>query len=509
MAGISASDVNASIPLGVKPIQVDPLALVGDYNKVQQGLLQNRLLGQEVAGKIARGKAAQGAIDPATGQFDPDTYMKNLAASPDGAQSAPEAATQAQQNRIAQIQQHIAEQNLTQQQLETSKLENANAARIGQSLIGNGITSKAGIIQTLDTVAPTMFKSPEAQQQVEQFKAMLTDDPAQNAQILRNFIAGHTDVVTALGEFKPTDTGGRILQTRTNPATGQIDVGGAIDKTISPESAAELVDVVGADGGHYKVPKSVLLGGGAPGATAGAPQDQGGGTNGRYPGPAGAPRGAVATSALPPGTPENMAASAKSFQDDTAAVPQIRKTLTTFDQAMDAIKKAPIGVGSDKFQAFRGLAETYGIKLPQNVKDEAEAYQEFSKWSNSALAQESSRLGLGTDAARQIQAEAQPGTHTIKDAAVKMLPILKGLKAMDLAAPVIAQAQGVTPQQYNTWRATWANSVDPLAFGAGSMSVDQRRSLIDKMSADEKKRYAAGLQAAIQAGVFSKADLAK
>lgn len=506
MAGISASDVNASIPLGAKPPPFNPLETVGDLNKVQSGLLQNRLLQQEVAGKIARGQAAQGAINAETGQFDPDQFMKNLkAAGPAGAQSAPEAATQAQQNRISQIQQHIAEQNLTQDQIKTSQMENANAARIGQSLLGNGVTSREGISQTLDTVAPTLFKTPEAMQQVAQFKAQLTDDPTQNATILQHFIAAHTDVATALGEYKPTDTGGRILQTRTNPATGAIDVGGAIDKTISPESASELVDVVGADGGHYKVPKSVLLGGGAPAA----PQGQGGGTNGRYPSPAGGPRGAVATSALPPGTPEIMAQSAKTYQDDTAAVPQIRKTLTTFDQAMQAIKDAPTGVGSDQLQHLKGLAETYGIPIGTKAKNEAEAYQEFSKWSSSALAQESSRLGLGTDAARQIQSEAQPGTKTIHDAAVKMLPILKGLKAMDLAAPVIFQASGLPPQQYNAWRATWANGVDPLAFGAGSMSKDQRRELIDKMSPDEKTRYAAGLKAAIQAGVFSRGDLAK
>ena len=127
----------------------------------------------------------------------------------------------------------------------------------------------------------------------------------------------------------------------------------------------------------------------------------------------------------------------------------------------------------------------------------------------SALTSEASRLGLSTDAARALQGEAQPGVHTVKDAAMAMIPVLKGLKAMDLVAPVIAQQQGWTPQQYVEKRAQWANSVDPMAFGADLMPKAQRQAVIANLKTPEQRaKYAQGLRDAEAAGLFTIKDLA-
>jgi hypothetical protein len=176
------------------------------------------------------------------------------------------------------------------------------------------------------------------------------------------------------------------------------------------------------------------------------------------------------------------------------------------------MKKATTGPAAERLQNLRGIADTYGIPLPKDIanKSETVAYAEANKWLSSALTSEAQRLGLGTDAARALQGEAQPGVHTVHDAAIAMIPILKGLKAMDLVAPIIAKQQGWTPQQYIEKRAQWANSVDPLAFGADLMPLAQRKAIIaDLKTPQQRAKYAQGLRDAEAAGLFTVADLAR
>lgn len=495
-----------TVAAGVKPPSFDPLATITSLNAAKQGMLQNKLLDQTVAQTIAQRKAAQGAINPQTGGWDPDQYMRNLSASPEGAGVAPEAAAQAQQNRIQQLAQHISEQNYTQEQLKTSQMELENGGKIGQAILASGNTSKDFVAKFGDQIVPTMIRTPEGMKHWEDLKAALTDDPQANAKIIQNFVNGSMDVVKAMGDVKPTDIGGAVQMGRVNPATGSYTPTAEIPKSASPEFQQTFHKVWNPEKNQYEFISQGEMSGAGGSPDSGQPTS-GGGTapDGRYPGSA-----RHFTAEPSPGTPEMMTASANTYLSDAAAIPELTRTLTAFDQAYDTLKKAKTGPGAEPLQNLRGIADTFGIPLPGLAnKSETVAYQETDKWLSSALAQESHRLGLGTDEARRLQQSAQPGVHTVHDAAVAMIPILKGLKAMEVAAPMVAKAQGVTPQQYVEWRAQWANSVDPLAFGAALMPVTQRKALISGMSAAEKAKYAKGLQAAVDAGLFTADDLRK
>lgn len=523
------AEINNAIALQAAPPAYDPLATVGKISGVQAQLLQNKLLQQQYGSKISAGRALAGAIDPITGLPDQAKVGQYFVDHPDEAQYSPEGLA--------------ASQTLNSGQLTNEGQRLANArAQLGLSDEQGKVMSAAFLPfiskfstpdpQTGKVPVPTRddfrkallgvvdYMGPAADQNVRNRAATLFqhvgDDPNAMVESAKNLalIGNPTSEGVGLlfGTPEKVDTGASIITRQVSPLSGTArPIGAPIQKQLDPASASELVDVVGPDGGHYKVPKASLLGGAAPGAAP--PAAGGSGGDGRYPGahaaPGGVP-GAVGVAALPPGAPEAMADSYKTFQADQQAVPDLRKVLSTFDQAYAAIKKADTGPGSQWLQNLRGIASTYpNIPFSDKIAsgDKAVAYAEANKWLTSALTQEASRLHLGTDQARALQQEAQPGVHTVHDAAVAMIPVLKGLKAMDVAAPLLAQKEGVTPQQYVQWRASWANSVDPLAFGADLMPAAQRKAMIDKMKPDQKARYVKGIKSAVNAGLFTYDDL--
>lgn len=544
--------IDGTIPASVRAPQADPLATIGNLNTIKQGMLQNRMLGQQVTGRESFGRILQSNTG-ADGQVDIGGTMRGVGADPNASYIAPEIAEQVQRLGALQAETQAALSRVPQAQLEAFRANAEPVEGILRGLVQNSPNAPltreyATQALTRDLVEGGLLKTPEAQQLYNSVVSQFSDDPTHNLDILRSTAVRLGGPLEAyVGPTSAINTGPKINLVQTPAIGGAPTLRGSLDTGLSPGEAAsptpvmvrnpdgsfspstvplstygdmaaqgpvatgpalspegltpseanELVTVTDASGQQHLVTKSSLLGRGAQSGSAG--QAAG---NGRYP-------GAVANVGLPPGQPETLAASAKVYQDDLAAVPSLRRTMTTFDEARAALANAPTGVGSDKLQALRGLAETYGIPLPQATRDDAEAYAEANKWLSSALTQEASRLGLGTDQARALQADAQPGVHTVHDAAVKMLPVLQGLKAMELAAPVLAQAQGVTPQQYSAWRSNWANTVDPLAFSATQYTQAQRAALAKDMTAEEKTRYINGLKAAVEAGIFSREDLAR
>jgi len=495
----------------VQPPKIDILGTVQNLNAIkqgqlaiQQGELNNRLLGQQIGGKEALGRAITSAFDPQTQQVDFDKAQAGLAQDPAGAFALPEFSA-------AVIARHIEQNKLGAADLDLGlKQSKAIADTVTPLLSSQTPLTRDQVIGVMQDrlIKSGLFHDPGSVQIFTNFATNLPQDDAGIRQALQN--AGMQANTTAegialfRGNPQNVDVGGRIVNQQVSPLTGQMQINGAMDKSLSPESAAELVQVIGPDKKPYFVPKGSLVG-------DGAPSGGGGGGNGRYPAAnPGAPAGAVAQAGFAPGDATTMEDSAKTFLADNGAVPDLRRTLTAFDQAYDTIRKAKTGPGSEAMQNLRGVADTYGLKLPVLTnKTETEAYAEANKWLTTALTTEAARLGLGTDAARKMASDAQPGVHTVHGAAVAMIPVLKGLKAMEVAAPLLAQAQGVTPQNYVEWRAKWANSVDPRAFGADLMPAADRKAIIAKMSDEQKRRYAAGLRSAISAGLFTADDLGK
>lgn len=478
MAEISPSAINAQIPLAAQTPKFDPLATVGQFNDVQKGLLSNRLL---------------------QGQFP----------------------IQAEEQKQAKIKTATDTQALTRSELDTFIKKAAPTASLLLGMVANKdqvpLTAeniKSGVVQNLFGTGALDARDPHDVQLTTAVLGQLQpgntpDALAHNQMVLTRFYQTLNSTAEGydltLGAPSQVDTGSQIVQQQVSPVTGDIRVNAVTPKTVSPETAAALVKVWNPETQQYeyKPRAEVAPIGGVVGGGAGAPN-----RSGRYPGGGAGAGGAIAEPS--PGVAMGMEQSTQAYQQAQAAVPQLKRTLSTFDQALDALKKAPTGQGSEVFQNLRAVADTLGLPLPQTEKGKTIAYAEANKWLTSALTQEASRLGLGTDQARQLAADAQPGVHTVHDAALAMVPVLKGLKGMELAQAVIAQRDGVKPGDFNAWSARWANSVDPMAFAPPRLTKDEWTAKKNSMEkAGTWDRYKAGLDAALASGVVTPAQIRK
>lgn len=521
MTQIDGSRIDGSIPASVQAPKFDPLATAGTYTALQSALLNNKLLGGQIAGKQAVGQALAGATD-AQGNVDTQAAMAAAARDPNSTFELPAFSKEQQALQTAQTVQKLTESQASKADVEASLAKLEPVYGVVTSMIADPKTpaTRENVIAGLqkNLVDTGILTTPHDLDLLNGHIAQLTDSPDQNKRMLANWGISMRPSLDGMALYKGApqtlNTGPAVVTMRPGGIADSAQVLSSVATGLTPGEKTQPRPFVDSDPNSptYGQQKQTTVGQmfdaygnpSTPGAAPAAPGKSGGASpkNGRYPGAPGA--GGVLTTSLAPGQSETMQASSKVYQDDLAAVPSLRKTMTTFDQAATALAGAQTGKGSDILQNFTGLANTYGIPINTQATDK---YAEASKWLSAAVAQESHNLGLNTDAGRQLQAEAQPGTQTPHGAAVAMLPVLKGLKAMDLAAPIIAHNEGITPQAYSAWKANWANSVDPLAFSANQVPLAQRQAMASKMSPARRTAYLNGVQAAIDAGVFSRSDL--
>lgn len=476
--------------------KVDPLALIGSLQGIQTQQLQNKVLGANLAGKTDVAKAVSGATDPQTGKVD---WVKASSMLPAGSYGAPDLAERSLANQQGQqalttagIQQHIAEQGYTQDQLKTAAIENANAVQIGQSILGSKDTSVQNVTTMLDAAAPTLFKSPESQQQLQAFKAQLSpNDPAANAALLQKFIQVHGTVADALGKVSTVPTGGATAFTRTNPVTGAPTVTGEIDNTMSPgEAVSPNRQYVDANG----VTHTVLKGQDA------AAMAQGGGQN---------PQGFAATP--PAGTVEAQVAakgnSATQYNADVNDAGGFAQRMQGLTNAEKALKGAQSGKGGQALQDWRATLNTLGVPLSAEDQAKAVNFDEAKKYLTDYANRRGAALGMGTDAGREMIHAANPSVDINKPAALDILKVIKGLERMQNAQVAASSSQGVQPGDYAAWRAGWNRSVDPAGFMADQIPAAQRVKTFDAMKPAAQAKYVNAVKSAIAAGYFTAADL--
>lgn len=529
--------IDPSVIMGIRPPPPLDLSMMAQGQAIQKQMLENRLLRRDVKGKQAQDEATAASINKDTGDFDQSAMMKMLGASPAGASRALEAGTAAQglekaqaDAAIAKLQLEGEKKGITKQNQELiatsmfSRLKEWKGREANKPVTPEEFEQVANEMLTNMGAAADDNVKANIQQAIQQAKnnpKMII--PITESAVLR----GRPDLLEAI--TGPLAHGGLSAAEATTPTPamvrnpdgtlspsaitreqfvdqakkGPVATSAALSRSgLSAQDLSKTVEITDQATGQ---PRTVTLGSllGEDVSSGGGMAPGGVGGNGRYPTPA--IKGAGVTTGLAPGTPELMKGSAESYRADTESIPNLRRTLTAFDQAYAAVKLSKTGRGSEVLQNLRAFSETYGVPLPGlKDSDETKNYAEASKWLSTVLTTESQRLGLGTDQARAIQAEAQPTVHTVKAAALEMLPILKGMKAMDLAFPALAQAQGVTPQKYVEWRGQQAKAVDPIAFGADLMPKDERAAYIAKLKTPEQRsRYVKGLRLAMDAGLFT------
>ena len=503
-----------TIALQAVPPKFDPLATIQGLNTAQQGILTNKLLGQEVAGKIAKGKAFQAAINAETGAFDPVAAMKNLGSSEDGAQFAGEFAEQVQKIKTATAQGKGAEIDALGKKLDFAAnwtlglLANEKTQPITPEVFKEKFTA--------ELLPSGLYTSKEDQAEIGAMYAQMGPDPRRNAEVLKAFVQRAKPTTMAIeltrGPITMQETGPAIVPTRVNPNTMEVQTGTPIMKGLTPGEKTDSVTIYGADEKPYAVSKGQIYdaygnlkeGTGAGGGGGGA------GGDGRYPG---APRGAIGPTANAPGVEDSAIRDSATFHATADRVANFAADEQAIRGAINALEGAKTGKGGQPIQDWRSLLLTMGAKLGKEDEQAAVDYAKAGKYLAAIAKQAGTDAAMNTDAARALVQEANPSLETVNRAAREMLPIILGQRRMDAALVAAADAAGINsrnPRGISDFKAKWGRDNDPAAFSADLIPAAERRKYIDALKTDAAKaRYVAGLRAAIDAGMFTRADLAK
>jgi len=480
MADIQGS--NLQVPPIYQQMIQNPAAQAQSWQSLQQQMLQNRLLSQEVGGKIARGKAAQGAIDPVTGQFDPDAYMRNLRADPSGAQFAPEAAVQAQQQRQAQIMAATAELERQQKELgldqATGKVV-ANgmlpAIRDGMQPDKNGQPKGLTREQAMSALADSVVLGGGTAKLASRAAALAQtfgDDPLENLKKIQGayILADPTpDRVGAVwGATDTKDVGDRILSLQTPAITGRPEVRTVIGKGLTPSEAETPAYTYVDDAGvSHIVTKREAADAAAKGQTPGGIK-----------------------SGLPVGRAEEVAQGVQQAQGWAKSAEVAPDTKAQIKNLRDQVGRFTSGPKASWLYRTQALAGMLGIAPPQ-MKDEVAAQEEFNKLAQQFINTNAGQLGEGTDRKLTASMHASPNELMSKQGLLGVLALMEGQQDAIIAKNAAWQAwhganPGGTAQQFMT---QWNKLYNPRVFQSLYMSPQQREVMLRGMAKDERDQF--------------------
>lgn len=502
-----------TIALQAKAPVIDPLATITSLNQAQQGLLQNRLLGQDVAGRSALNRAINSSRDPVTGAPNYTAAASDLSGDAEAAFMAPELSAKA-------VAQHLAETKASDADLELGlKQSKVLQSAFGPLLkLSDKELNKNLLAQVMRerAISTGLFHDPASMKLFSETLNSIPDDAP--GSVIRAVIerggeaANFTVEGINLYRGTPTtiDTGPAVNVVRTGGLAEGLTPVASMQKGLTPGEKTDTVTTYGTDEKPYAVPKGQIYDAYGNLQEGAAASGGGAGGNGRYPG---APRGAIGPTANAPGVEDSAIRDSATFHATADRVANFAADEQAIRGAINALEGAKTGKGGQPIQDWRSLLLTMGAKLGKEDEQAAVDYAKAGKYLAAIAKQAGTDAAMNTDAARALVQEANPSLETVNRAAREMLPIILGQRRMDAALVAAADAAGINsrnPRGISDFKAKWGRDNDPAAFSADLIPAAERRKYIDALKTDAAKaRYVAGLRAAIDAGMFTRADLAK
>jgi hypothetical protein len=479
-------EIDASIPLRAVPQPYDPLATVGKVQGVQQGILQNRLLGQQIGGKEALGAAITAATDPATGQTDWQKGLGLLAGNPKGAFAVPELAASVQDRQLKDL-------GIDQAQLELAGKRWTKVGDTAGSLLADKEPlTRDGVIKILsdNLVGSGMFNDQQSIGMLTNFVQTLpNDDAGIRAKLNQVYLqSGMTAERIAALRGTPTnvDTGGNIVNQSVSPLTGEVSVNGAITKGRSPSEKAALVSVYDpATQSTQLVPSGALVGDAAPGMAKG-PVAQAGPALGEAEGASGAAAGAVQQ--------------AQALRVTAEKVPEVKAALSNI---RDQLGKFQPGPKANWTYQLGALSQMLGV-APPKVTEGVAAQEEFNKLATQFINSQVGALGgSGTDAKLESARHGSPNEFMSKEGIVNVTNLMLGLNDA-LGAKNEAWQRwldaGNGPESYGKFQTQFNKIYNPRVFQSVYMTDAQRQNMMSRMSKDERTQFQKDWTTAKKAG---------
>lgn len=480
-------EIDASIIGKLNIPQNDPLAVAGKAQNLASGMLQNRLVSQQIGGKEALAKAITGATNPDTGVTDFDKAAGSLALDPKGSFALPEFAKDVLERKSKEIANATAQAGLTKAQLEISQAKykaigdlatsvaalgaKDPAALTSQQIIG---TFKTGLIDT-GMVNP---QNPQERDQLLSVMAQFGNDPKENMEILKRIIlqsrATTEGVGMVLGTPTQVDRGPEILTQQTSPLTGETTVGAVTQKGRTPAETMALVDV------YDPVTKSMVK----------KPAGQIAGDL-----PAGVtPQAALAGAPLGAAEAENAAAqgSVKQAQDLRVKADEVPAQQAALKNIRDTVDSFKPGAKTNWIYAAKALATQLGV-APAQMRDEVAAQEEFNKLATQFINQQMGALGgSGTDSKLESAAKGTPNEFMSKEGIQNVTSLMMGLNEAVLAKNAAWQKwldAGNSPGSYGKFQTQFNAIYNPRVFQSQFMTDKQKQTMLGNMTPAERKAF--------------------
>lgn len=529
--------IDPSIIGNLKPPTFDPLSMVGEFARTQGSLLNNKLIGQQVAGNQALGNIYAGATDPNTGVLDPRLAGQGIAGlTGDAASIAPQGTADIQAQRQAQIAQATAQAGLTTADLAAHAATYGKIVDMAGGLLGltkpgppDPITGKPTqtpvqltapmVAQTMtDNLVPIIGHNPTAMGQLTNFLTSLpqTDNPAADDSAIRQKIgavyqgfgetqdAVNAHIATLKGAPAAVNLGGTTGIFQTSPLTGQTNQDTTLTNTLSPEAEAAPRQVVNPTTGQP---------GTAPTSSVVTPTGQ---ARSNVPGLQIA-NGITPTGQIP-GLGEAQTAvgqqSGVQYAGDLATSTATQNNIVILKK-LSGLLEAPEGKTGPSTQTVNTmrnfLLANAPALLPQGITEaqiQSADQDQIKKYMVQSAAAAASQYGAGTNEKLAVAASGNPNPDMSNLANQDVTRMNLALARAQQGRLAAFQATGLPPAQYSTWASNWNRQVDPRAFMLDVLPAAERAKMLQSITTPAgKQAILQGKAAAEQAGLFQDSDI--
>jgi len=197
--------------------------------------------------------------------------------------------------------------------------------------------------------------------------------------------------------------------------------------------------------------------------------------------------------------------SGKQFADDLTKARNFKQDLYPAQAALAGIKELgtqEVGPGTPAFNDLKSAIITWLPNADKAAIEKVGTFQETRKYL-SQIARTSGNTGTNDQLAAAF--EANPSITMSKAATENVLKSVISLRKMQHAQVLLAEQQGVKPEDYSKWIAKNQNVLDARAFGFDIMSDDAKKKLVTELKKDPKalKRFEDSLQFAHDADLIA------
>lgn len=196
--------------------------------------------------------------------------------------------------------------------------------------------------------------------------------------------------------------------------------------------------------------------------------------------------------------------SGKQFADDLTKARNFKQDLYPAQAALAGIKELgtqEVGPGTPAFNDLKSAIITWLPNADKAAIEKVGTFQETRKYL-SQIARTSGNTGTNDQLAAAF--EANPSITMSKAATENVLKSVISLRKMQHAQVLLAEKEGVKPEDYSKWIAKNQNTLDARAFGFDMMSNEAKQKLVAELKKDPKalKRFENSLQFAHDADLI-------